>query len=142
VHPRPQPRGTGGVARTADSAEGESGLVVFVPNALPGENVARGRVSHRAQRHLVAELITRHNDLADSPQNRLPSSLTDCGGCSVQHLVRQARRSGSRRCPGNPCAALAAEQSKEKRVRSFTAHGSRSDLQEPGSRGVVRLERT
>ncbi|APD48962.1 23S rRNA (uracil(1939)-C(5))-methyltransferase RlmD [Synechococcus sp. CS-602] len=78
-----------GVARTADSAEGESGLVVFVPNALPGENV-RVRVQHRAQRHLVAELITRHNDSAD--RRKPPCILAnDCGGCSVQHLEDQAQ---------------------------------------------------
>jgi 23S rRNA (uracil1939-C5)-methyltransferase len=68
-----------GVARPADG-----GPVVFVDQALPGEEVL-ARVTHRARRHLQAELV---EILTAAPaRRRSPCILAGrCGGCSVQHL--------------------------------------------------------
>jgi 23S rRNA (uracil1939-C5)-methyltransferase len=73
-----------GVARLQAPDPGAGELVVFVADALPGEQV-RVRVRHRGQRHLVAELIQRHDN---APDRRNPPCILagDCGGCSVQHL--------------------------------------------------------
>ncbi len=69
-----------------DQADGDAGraVVVFVPQALPGEEV-RARVSFRARNHLVAEMIER---ASDAPERRQPPCIlaTRCGGCAVQHL--------------------------------------------------------
>ncbi|MCP9772808.1 23S rRNA (uracil(1939)-C(5))-methyltransferase RlmD [Synechococcus sp. Tobar12-5m-g] len=83
-----------GVARLLGPGSGGPGpgaseLVVFVPDALPGEEV-RVRVCHQGQRHLVAELIERHSS---SPDRRKPPCILagTCGGCSVQHLKDPAQ---------------------------------------------------
>ncbi len=78
-----------GVARISSSEESGRDLVVFVPEALPGERVL-ARVHHRAQRHLVAHPLERRND---APERRQPPCIlaSDCGGCGVQHLQDQAQ---------------------------------------------------
>ncbi len=73
----------------ADASAEARAVVVFVPAALPGEEV-RVRVEHRAQRHLVAQVLERLND---APERRHPPCIlaSRCGGCSVQHLDDQAQ---------------------------------------------------
>jgi len=63
--------------------------VVFVPGALPGEQV-RVRLVHRAKRHFVAELLS---VLEPSPDRRRPPCILAerCGGCSIQHLAAPAQ---------------------------------------------------
>ncbi len=80
-----------GVGRWGAATEGggERGVVVFVPQALPGEAVT-ARVTYQAKGHVVAELIERHNTAAE--RRRPPCILAErCGGCSVQHLVDEAQ---------------------------------------------------
>lgn len=64
--------------------------VVFVPGALPGEQV-RVRLVHRARRHCLAELQA---VLDPSPDRRRPPCILAgrCGGCSIQHLAAPAQR--------------------------------------------------
>lgn len=78
-----------GVARISSKEESGRDLVVFVPEALPGERVL-ARVHHRAQRHLVAHPLERRND---APERRQPPCIlaSDCGGCGVQHLQDKAQ---------------------------------------------------
>ena len=78
-----------GVARLANPASGAPELVVFVADALPGEEV-RVRVRHHGQRHLVADLLLRHGS---APERRKPPCILAgaCGGCSVQHLDDRAQ---------------------------------------------------
>jgi 23S rRNA (uracil1939-C5)-methyltransferase len=78
-----------GVARVSADPGSGSELVVFVPEALPGERV-RARVHHKAQRHLVAHALERAND---APERRHPPCIlaSDCGGCDVQHLTDAAQ---------------------------------------------------
>ena len=80
-----------GVGRwgAATEAAGDRGVVVFVPQALPGEAVT-ARVTYQAKGHVLAELIERHNTAAE--RRRPPCILAErCGGCSVQHLVDDAQ---------------------------------------------------
>jgi 23S rRNA (uracil1939-C5)-methyltransferase len=73
-----------GVARLAAPGSEAGELVVFVADALPGEEV-RVRVRHHGQRHLVADLVERR---CSAPDRRKPPCILagSCGGCSVQHL--------------------------------------------------------
>jgi 23S rRNA (uracil1939-C5)-methyltransferase len=61
------------------------GLVVFVPDTAPGDQV-RVRVRARKPRFVEAEVVER---LRDSPHRRVPPCpvASRCGGCSWQHIV-------------------------------------------------------
>lgn len=66
-----------GVARLGD-------LVLFVPDALQGENV-QVQLTHKAKRHWLASLV---EVLSPAEERRKPPCILakDCGGCAMQHL--------------------------------------------------------
>ena len=60
------------------------GKVIFIPGALPGEEVEAQRVS-RSKKHETAKLI----EILQKSEDRIEpkcASYTVCGGCSMQHL--------------------------------------------------------
>ena len=68
-----------GIARLSQGPE--SGLVVFVPGALPGERV-RAKIRERTKNYLVADIVEEIASLgpADCPHVSL------CGGCALARL--------------------------------------------------------
>lgn len=62
-------------------------MVVFVPEALPGETV-QVRVRRRARRHLEAELLGVEQP---SPDRQRPACIlaSRCGGCTLLHCLDQ-----------------------------------------------------
>jgi len=86
-----------GIGRSGDA-------VVFVPGALPGEQV-RVRLVHRARRHWLAELelVT----LASDQRCRPPCILAErCGGCSLQHLSPGAQGQWKSQAVGQALARI------------------------------------
>ena len=60
------------------------GKVIFIPGALPGEEVEAQRVS-RSKKHETAKLL----EIIKKSEDRIEpkcASYTVCGGCSMQHL--------------------------------------------------------
>jgi len=60
------------------------GKVIFIPGALPGEEVEAQRVS-RSKKHETAKIL----EILTSSPNRIEpkcASFNVCGGCSMQHL--------------------------------------------------------
>ncbi len=77
--------GGDGLARAPD------GMVVFVPGALPGEQV-RAEIVERKARHARAELL---EVVVPSPDRATPPCryvAAGCGGCDLQHAVPDAQR--------------------------------------------------
>ncbi|MCF0247660.1 MAG: TRAM domain-containing protein, partial [Synergistes sp.] len=68
---------------------GEERFVLFVPNALPGEETEL-RVVTKKNRYGVAKLLKRFND---SPERIEPvcKSFGHCGGCALQHMDYDAQ---------------------------------------------------
>ncbi len=86
-----------GIGRSGDA-------VVFVPGALPGEQV-RVRLVHRARRHWLAELEL--VIVASDQRCRPPCILADrCGGCSLQHLSPGAQGQWKSQAVGQALARI------------------------------------
>ena len=68
-----------GVART-----GDTGLVLFVPDALPGEDVTV-RVVRVKKNYGTTKVLERHSSSPDRIAPRCPS-FNICGGCQLQHI--------------------------------------------------------
>lgn len=68
---------------------GDERLVVFVPDALPGEEVSC-RLIRVKKNYAIAKVITRHNN---SPERTQPvcSVFGSCGGCQLQHINYSAQ---------------------------------------------------
>jgi 23S rRNA (uracil1939-C5)-methyltransferase len=79
------------------------GQVVFVSGAVPGDTV-QVRLVAVARRHLIGQL---QRVMAPSPQRRRPPCILadHCGGCTLQPLADQARRSGSSTPSSRPSSA-------------------------------------
>ena len=63
------------------------GKVVFIPGALPGEEVEAQRVT-RSKKHESAKLLNILTASADRIAPKCPS-FNVCGGCSMQHLASE-----------------------------------------------------
>lgn len=131
-------------------------LVVFVPEALPGETVLV-RVRRRAKRHLEADLLAVEHP---SPARQRPACILAgrCGGCSLLHcqaesqaelkndLVQQAlRRLGQLQAPVQPIWRAASGLGYRNRALiplERTAEGTlRAGYYRRGSHRIVNLNR-
>ncbi len=82
-----------GIGRLAE--EGEGSLVVFVPNALPGETV-RISITEAKKRYAIGEVQA---FVTQSPERITPPCplYGDCGGCNLQHLSYEGQLTAKRR---------------------------------------------
>ena len=131
-------------------------MVVFVPEALPGETV-QVRVRRRARRHLEAELLGVEQP---SPDRQRPACIlaSRCGGCTLLHcldqrqaelktdLVRQAlQRLGQLSVPVQPIWRAASGLGYRNRALiplERTAEGTlRAGYYRRGSHRIVNLNR-
>jgi len=131
-------------------------LVVFVPEALPGETVV-ARVRRRARRHLEADLLSVEQP---SPDRQRPACIlaSRCGGCSLLHcqdgrqaelktdLVRQAlQRLGQLAVPVEPIWQAASGLGYRNRalipLERTPEGGLRAGYYRRGSHRIVNLNR-
>ena len=73
-----------GVVRTPDG-----GFVLFVPGALPGEEVT-ARVVRLRKNYGTAKVLERRSDSPDRVKPRCPA-FGRCGGCQLQHMSYEAQ---------------------------------------------------
>lgn len=81
------------IERTNNEGEGvvrtDGGFVLFVPDALPGEEVAC-RVVRVKKNYGLAKALKRANDSPDRTKPRCPH-FGRCGGCQLQHMSYEAQ---------------------------------------------------
>lgn len=63
---------------------GDERFVLFVPDALPGEEVTC-RIIRKKRNYAIAKVLERHNDSPNRIKPLCPS-YGKCGGCQLQHL--------------------------------------------------------
>lgn len=130
----------------------EDGLVIFVPFALPGEEV-EVEVVHR-RRHFARARLTRV--LRPSPDRVAPPCphFTDCGGCDWQHAAYEAQlrlkteivreqlaRIGSiPDAPVQPCLPSPAPYGYRNRIQLVPDPAGRLGYRARGSHQVVPIE--
>src|SRR5262245_32059984 len=78
-----------------DAVARVNGFVVFVPGAIPGEDV-RVRITEVTRRFARGEIVA---VVAASPDREMPSCPVSlrCGGCHLQHVTDSARVEAKRR---------------------------------------------
>jgi len=130
-------------------ARDPTGRVTFVPRTAPGDTV-RAQVVHATASYARAELLEVVVPGAARVAPPCPHFARGCGGCSWQHVARDAQRAAKqaivagalRKLAGltvHPIAAPAPDLGWRRRARFHVAHG-RAGLYEHGGRRVVPLD--